>query len=133
LQSGPAFLFGLWTAFLVFVALMADSGKDSNPLPALALLWPLAEIVWCWIWLLRHAGEYSGGRQRALGNVLAIAAIILPPFFMLAIIFSRFHPPDWLFLGLSLVVTIVCCRAARILWSEKKAQNSSLKIKAAAS
>src|ERR1041385_6533468 len=59
------FFFGLWTLGLVFVALMAESGgKNSDPLTATLVVLPLAEIIWCWVWLFSHAEQYSNSKKR---------------------------------------------------------------------
>src|SRR5690242_12012829 len=40
-----------WLLLMAFFLLMAESGgKDSQPLLALALLWPLGELIWTWAW-----------------------------------------------------------------------------------
>src|SRR5262249_21260777 len=70
-------LYGFWAAGGAVVALMAESGgKDSKPLLALALLWPLGELIWTAIWIAREgklfsrlpsspkdAGKHSGDRR----------------------------------------------------------------------
>jgi hypothetical protein len=113
------FFFGLWTLFLVFVALMAESGgKNSDPLTATLVLWPLAEVIWCWIWLFFHAEQYSNSKRRTLGNALLISVLLLPPLLTMIMIWGvgvRDH--DWLFLGLYLGIAIVCCHGARWLWA----------------
>jgi hypothetical protein len=49
----------LWTAFLVFIALLAESGgKNSQPFLALALLWPVAELAWTWL-CRQHDGRIA--------------------------------------------------------------------------
>jgi len=112
------FFFGLWTLFLVFGALMAESGgKNSNPLTAVLVLWPLAEVIWCWIWLFSHAEQYSNSKRRALGNALLISVLLLPPLLTMIMIWVRVGGHDWLFLGLYLGITIVCCHGARWLWA----------------
>ena len=112
------FFFGLWTLGLVFVALMAESGgKNSDPLTATLAVLPLAEIIWCWIWLFFHADQYSNSKGRAMGNALFISALLLPPLLMVSMIWVRVHIPDWLFLGFYMGVTIVCSHGARWLWA----------------
>ena len=112
------FFFGLWTLLLVFGALMAESGgKNSDPLTAMLVLWPLAEVIWCWIWLFFHAEQYSNSKGRAMGNALLISALLLPPLLTVSMIWARVHVPNWLFMGFYMGVTIVCSHGARWLWA----------------
>lgn len=112
------FFFGLWTLFLVFVALMAESGgKNSDPLTAVLVLWPLAEVIWCWIWLFFHAEQYSNSKRRALGNALLISVLLLPPLLTVSMIWNWVRVPNWLFLSFYIGVAIVCSHGARWLWA----------------
>jgi hypothetical protein len=112
------FFFGLWTLGLVFVALMAESGgKNSAPLTATLVVLPLAEIIWCWVWLFFHAEQYSISKRRAMGNALLIIALFWPPLLMGSMLWVDVHVPDWLFTTLFIGVSIVCSHGARRLWA----------------
>jgi hypothetical protein len=112
------FFFGAWTLVLVFSALMAESGgKNSDPFTAVLVLWPLAEVIWCWIWLFFHAEQYSNSKRRALGNALLISVLLLPALLTASMIWDWGHVPDWLFLSFYIGVTIVCSHGARWLWA----------------
>jgi len=112
------FFFGLWTLGMVFVALMAESGgKNSDPLIAALVLWPLAEVIWCWVWLFFHAEQYSNSKGRAMGNALLISALLLPPLLLGSVTWVDVHVPNWLFIALYLGVSIVCSHGARWLWA----------------
>ena len=112
------FFFGLWTLGLVFVALMAESGgKNSDPLIAALVLLPLAEVIWCWVWLFFHAEQYSNSKGRAMGNALLISALLLPPLLLGSVTWVDVHVPNWLFMALYLGVSIVCSHGARRLWA----------------
>ncbi|HYX53351.1 MAG TPA: hypothetical protein VE783_07850 [Candidatus Limnocylindrales bacterium] len=73
--------YGLWTAFLVFITLMAESGgKNPEPLLALALLWPWAELIWTWFFVKRRSQSYPLMPRgvRMAGEFLAGVALITP-------------------------------------------------------
>jgi hypothetical protein len=110
-----------WTLLLVFAALMAESGgKNSEPLLALALLWPLGELVWTWVWVKGHAQQYLSSKRR-LGNLLMFAALIAPP---LTFLLPRSWGRDWPVL-IPMLVTIAGCWAARLVWSRTQAPEPS--------
>lgn len=110
--------YGLWTAFLVFIALMAESGgKNSQPVLALLYLWPFLELVWTWIWLARRAQslEVISRRSRHIGEVLAGTALVAPaPAFIILMIAPR---NLWWIQPAGAAVTILCCWAARAAWA----------------
>ncbi len=110
--------FALWTLGLVMIALMADSGgKDPELLVALALLWSVAELVWTWFWVKRRAQSYPQIPRglRMAGEVLAGVALITPaPEFL--VFFIAPGSEKWI-QPLCTAVTILCCWAARLLWS----------------
>jgi len=116
-------LYAFWTAFLMFVALMAESGgKNSEPLLATALLWPLGELIWTWIWVARHGQQYLSSKKRGLGNLLLVVAWIAPPPLMLW--FGKIIPRSWGDFPIVVpifVVPIACCWAARLVWSRAQA------------
>ncbi|HKD78392.1 MAG TPA: hypothetical protein VKH81_01795 [Candidatus Angelobacter sp.] len=110
-------MYGVWTAFLVFIALMAESGgKNSNPALGLALLWPMGELIWTWFWILRHADRYSRSSRQGLGNALLVFALIAPVPFALAINGTGW---EWEIL-LSIAVTVTGCWGARFAWSRNE-------------
>jgi hypothetical protein len=81
------------------------------------VLLPLAEVIWCWIWLFFHAEQYSNSKRRALGNALLISVLLLPALLTASMIWDWGHVPNWLFLSFYIGVTIVCSHGARWLWA----------------
>lgn len=113
--------YGAWTKFLVFLALIAESGKDSNPWLAAFLLWPLGELVWTFIWVIRNAQQYSTSRRRGLGEALVVLALILPVslmFFLGEILqgVTDIFVPEATIIAVPAATTIVACRFARHIW-----------------
>jgi len=107
-------MYGVWTAFLIYFSLMAESGgKNSNPLLALALLWPMAELIWTWCWVLRRGERYSQSSRQGLGNVLLVFALVAPVPLTLTI---REMDWEWTIL-LSIAITVAGCWGARFAWS----------------
>jgi len=106
---------------LIFLALIAESGKASNPWLAAFLLWPLGELVWTFIWVFRHRQQYSTSRRRGLGEVLVVLALILPVplmFFLGAILQGVMdYLPAATPIAVSAATTIAACRFARHVWS----------------
>ncbi len=107
-----------WTMFLSFLALMAESGgKNSQPLLAAALLWPLGELIATWIWVAAHARQYTNSARRSLGDGLLAVAIIAP--IPLYIGLANVVHTDWLLIA-PMAVTIAGCWAARLVWSKSE-------------
>ena len=109
--------YGAWTLFLIFFALMAESGgKNPNPLLAALLLWPLGELVWTWRWLFRNAGQYSAvsDKRRIVGDTLVALALIMPA--PLTFMIDKAGPWEFGML-VPAAITIAACHAARLLWS----------------
>jgi hypothetical protein len=111
--------YGAWTKLLIFLALIAESGKDSNPWLAAFLLWPLGELVWTFIWVVRHRQQYSTSRRRGLGEALVVLALILPVplmFFLGSLLPETSTLPGEIFIVVPAATTIVACRFARHVW-----------------
>lgn len=114
-------LYTLWTVLLAGLALMAESGKESRPLLAASLLWPLCELVWTWIRAAKVARQSTRSKRHTLGYVLFLAALILPPLLWFGT--SYLNAFAWeLTIIVPMAVTIAACWAARVLWSKPSEQ-----------
>ena len=111
-----------WLLLMAFFSLMAESGgKDSEPLLALALLWPLGELIWTWAWVARHGERYSRSALRGLGDALFIVALVVPPplSFWLGGKLRWAGRPQWeLEIIIPIAITVAACWAARLVWAK---------------
>jgi hypothetical protein len=109
----------LWTVLLAGLALMAESGKESRPLLAASLLWPLCELVWTWMRAAKVARQPTQSRRQSFGYVLFLAGLVLPPLLWFGV--SGMSAVAWeLTIIVPMAVTIAACWAARLLWSSGK-------------
>jgi hypothetical protein len=101
---------------------MAESGgKNSEPLLAMALLWPLAELIWTWIWIASHGERYSRSARRDLGDALFVIALIVPPplsFWVGPTIRWGGRTLWGMQIIIPIAITIAGCWAARLVWSK---------------
>lgn len=105
-----------WTLCLMIFALIAESGgKDSKPLLAAALLWPLGEAIWTWVWFARHQKEYLASPRQVVGHALLILALLAPPVLTLSLT-GAVHW-EWGII-IPIPITIIGCWATRALWSQ---------------
>ena len=110
--------YAMWTAFLVYFALMAEAGKNSDPLLALAAIWALGELVWTWIWAAWNHDLISTSPRRAWGDGLLMVSLVLPPILACTVSLGDW---EWTFL-VTVAITIAGAHGTRILWSMKTDQ-----------
>lgn len=112
-------VYTLWTVLLAGLAMMAESGKDSRPLLAASLLWPLCELVWTWIRAAKIARQSARSKRQSLGYVSFLVALVLPPLLWFGT--SQMSAFAWeLTIIIPMAVTIAACWVARLLWSTGK-------------
>jgi hypothetical protein len=114
-----------WTLFLVFWALMAESGgKEPQPLLAVALLWPLGELIATWMWVAAHGERYTNSSRRGLGDGLLMIALVAP--IPLYIGLADLMQPHWVWVLVApMAVTIAGCWAARLVWSKSEQKTTA--------
>jgi hypothetical protein len=107
-------LYAGWTAFMMFVFLLAESGgKNSQPWLAAMLLLPLGEAVFTWWWLVRKRGESFVPVKKWLpgGSVLTLALFL--PTLLIATIFRR--ASESVGTALYVAATVICFHVGRYL------------------
>src|SRR5947209_16230790 len=83
------FAFAFWTAGLIYHTLTPDFPRDPDTLDvllAIALLWPLGEVIWTWRRMARHPGEYVSKDWSLWGDVMVMVVLILQPAMTLALL-----------------------------------------------
>lgn len=123
------FIYGAFAILFLFFLLVgfADSGSDKRQGPfdpdfglhALAVLWPLLELVLSWAWLARSAARYAESRFLALGNTIALVASILAPIVVYELRRTVFESDMILFL-IMVGIPLIGHWTARLLWLTRK-------------
>lgn len=125
------FIYSIFALLVLFILIVgfADSGSDKRQgmfdpdfgPHAIAVLWPLLELIFSWTWLARSTTRYAESKFLALGNTIALTASILAPIVTYNFLKSAFEH-ETVFFSIMVGIPLIGHWAARLLWLKSDRQ-----------